>query len=239
MRPYAVVAALAFLALSTLEAQGFCLRPRPKPHCSVSTITEIGPTLRVAATKNQQLSVGATANYGLTYYVDSRYAIGGFVTVALQEGEGAGNLVALKFRGRAWLTPKLTVDVSPGLIISGVDGWSEFEESGTTQTFRFFVPASTGFTVDAGIGLHDWVGAFVRADFMRYTAIREDRFTLDPATGAFMFDGTVTKAESGSITQAMLGVRAGSVPGMVLSLATPVIVGAIFVIVCAGGACSN
>jgi hypothetical protein len=173
------------------------------------------------------------ANLGFTYQFGVRYGAGLFGSVNVHE-PGAESLL-IKARGRAWITPSLTVDVSPGLVLKGTDWVNLSRETVAPDlvVYRSTSAALPGFSVDAAVGWSDWVSLALRVDVLPYDHI-------DQST---MRNGTVvsveTLPESGAFTEVFLNIRLGSYAGMALSLAVPLVAGAVYLIACSGGGCSS
>jgi hypothetical protein len=173
------------------------------------------------------------ANLGFTYQFGVRYGAGLFGSVNVHE-PGAESLL-IKARGRAWITPSLTVDVSPGIVLKGTDWVNLSRETVAPDlvVYRSTSAALPGFSVDAAVGWSDWVSLALRVDVLPYDHI-------DQST---MRNGTVvsveTLPESGAFTEVFLNIRLGSYAGMALSLAVPLVAGAVYLIACSGGGCSS
>jgi hypothetical protein len=114
-----------------------------KPRCQSFWITEFSITPRLNANPSGNggpnyyytWDVGAMANVG------GRTALGGAAFVG---GEDDGVRFGLRFRYRRWLTPATSLDVSPGVLITGGDN---------QRTPRF-----PGFSGSVGVMHRDLVG---------------------------------------------------------------------------------
>lgn len=209
---------------------GFCLRPQPS--CRVSTITEFMGMLKLGGIDEDSEQV-IGANLGFTYQFGARYGVGLLGNFNVHE-PGAESLL-IKARGRAWLTPSLTVDVSPGVILKGSDWFNLSRESVAPDlvVYRSTSAALPGFSVDAAVGWSDWAALALRVDVLPYDHVDEST----------MRNGTVvsveTLAESGSFTEVFLGIRLGSYAGLALNVAVPLVAGAVYLIACSGGGCTS
>ena len=96
-----------------------CFRGHPKPDCDFFLITEIGYAFRMQEFSRPKLSSSNGCfnwELGLMGNVNARYALGGaFYLAAGEEGSRLG----IKPRLRRWLAPDVSLDLSPGIILSG------------------------------------------------------------------------------------------------------------------------
>jgi len=129
------------------------LRGGPKSVCEWFTITELGLSLRINPNRNSLVPQNENLNLelGLMKNLNHRYAIGGtFYGATFQDGGGLG----IKPRFRWWLTPKLSLDVSPGILF-----YSQ------TQSYPGKVP---GFTGHMGLNIGDFFALTGQLEAIRY-----------------------------------------------------------------------
>lgn len=221
MRTIAVFLALTLASLS--DAVGQVRQPATGDRSgSVSLITEAALLVRVVGSEVGANPVGASA--GLSYRLSPRYALGGSATYVVRDPDdlvsGSGldyvGYAGLQARARAWLTPSLTLDVAPGLILlaHGEQVLCEVRapecDKSVTWGTRIVSLWGPGFTFDVAVGYRDLAAALVRLDVMRY-----DQLTVMSLPGSGPVPVPSTRAESGSRTDLFVGVRAGSTAGMV------------------------
>ena len=240
MRALTFLAVLVFASSSDAIAQeqplqpghqGFCLRPRPS--CRVSTITEFQGMLRLGSVGEQREKL-VGGSLGITYHFGSRYGVGVLGNFNVHEPGSESFLI--KARGRVWVTPSLTVDLSPGLILSGSDWVTLSREmvAPDLQVVRSTFASMPGFTVDAAVGWADWLSLSLRIDVLHYNHV--DETTREYGSGVV---DRQTLSESGTITDLFLGVRVGSFAGLALNVVVPLFVGTVWVIACSGGGCTS
>jgi hypothetical protein len=216
----AVLASLLFPA--ALRAQDFCIFPRRNPPCTITTVTEFSAMLEVSQ-DNDDLSRKALAGtFGLTFSPDPRYALSAMVSYVHHKAyNSASPYWLVKVRGRRRLSTSLTLDISPGLIVSGPEPRFLGTEPWTPGVLSHFAMVSTpALTVDAAVGVADWVGAFLRVDVLRYNTVLEQSsdMLLD---GSRLHEEVVS--ESGSVVDLFVGARVGSYPGLALGALAPLV----------------
>ena len=136
-----------------------CFAARPRPHCSSFWLTEFEAGLRAAASRNLRGSEFFAWEVGGMRNVSDRIGIGltGFWTIS-DEGGSAG----LHPRLRIWLAGDRSIDLGPGVTLSGHD----------LRTFRF-----NGL---AAINVTQWAALTVRAQ-----SITEGEHTSERGEPAF------------------------------------------------------
>ena len=158
---------------------------------------------------------------GLTFNPDARYALGAMVSYVNHEAkQPASDYWLVKVRGRRWLSTSLTLDISPGLIVSGPETRFLSKEAPTpgVELNRFAVLSTPALTVDAAVGFADWVGAFFRVDVLWYNTVLEQSWGWLPDRSRVHQE---VVSESGSVVDLFVGARVGSYPGLALQALAP------------------
>lgn len=122
MRWSALPRALVLIQLAqsaTLTAQpgppkGLCFQSAPRPRCSAFLLTEFGAGVRLAADQNDSRATLFEWNLGAIKNVNPRIGIGGSGFFTWSEGFVT---VGIQPRLRYWATPRLSIDLAPGLVI--------------------------------------------------------------------------------------------------------------------------
>lgn len=169
-------------AQPTDEPQPFCRRGGPSPDCGAFLVAHLNycPEWNAAARdpsepwRLAEWEVGAMVNHR------PMQAVGGAVAVGTSR---TGFHLALKARYRRWLHTGSAVEAGAGLIMS-----QHPPETYPHQTIG-------GLTVDATIGLTDWVSVSAR--------------------GYVFPDGA---GDGGSLSAVELGARVGTVPGVIVTV---------------------
>jgi hypothetical protein len=175
---------------------GWCFRGKPGSECSAFWILEFAVSGRLDEPPTARLREGpayhVTGELGQMFNSGSRTAFGGTLYVG---GDDDGSRFGVKGRFRRWLTPAVSLDLSPGILIAG-----------TNNEFELEFPAFVGH---AGLNLGDWIGLFAETEMIRYGS---------PEIG---FEG---ETSPGTDLAWYAGVKLGSYSGIVATIAFPLIV---------------
>ncbi len=221
MRTVFVVSTLVLAGYpGILAAQGFCPFPRPRPRCAFTTVTEVSGMLGLSKTQGETRTA-LEAAFGLTYNLSPRFALSGMASLGYAN-PGQHGYQAVRARVRTWLSPSMTVDVSPGLIVGGVTSRTLLDEYPSTDVWvhRLAVTHGPGLTMDAAAGIADWLAVFVRTDVVWYDMVYEATYQWDENYGAWFTLDEGSVGEQGSIVDVFFGARVGSYPGFALQIAS-------------------
>src|SRR3989442_15392150 len=102
--------------LAAQAPTGLCFRPRPLPACSAYWITEFGVSASLSRSEFHPAVPLFTWELGGMKNLGERSALGATVFVNASDfGSGPGG----RLRLRRWLSQGLSLDVAPGIILSG------------------------------------------------------------------------------------------------------------------------
>ena len=102
--------------LAAQAPTGLCFRPRPLPTCSAYLITEFGVGVGLSRSEFHPAGPLFTWELGGMKNLGERSALGATVFVNASDfGSGPGG----RLRLRRWLSQGLSLDVAPGIILSG------------------------------------------------------------------------------------------------------------------------
>ena len=102
--------------LAAQAPTGLCFRPRPLPTCSAYLITEFGVGVGLSRSEFHPAGPLFTWELGGMKNLGERSALGATVFVNASDfGSGPG----VRLRLRRWLSQGLSLDVAPGIILSG------------------------------------------------------------------------------------------------------------------------
>ena len=193
-----------------------CFRGRPLPACKSFWIVEMQGSSPVTQTSSTVQSPGGPRflqeafssqlewNLGHMVNIGSTYAIGGVVTA----GTGNGDvLTGLKLRVRRWLRSDLSLEAEGGLLWNDANG-STLGGAGGTAALR--------------LNIRDQGSFYVRWDMLP-TAMRSGIFhdPHDRSTSTWLDPGGAQHALS-------VGVGTGSVPALIATGATGLVVAVMF-----------
>ncbi len=149
-----ITTALTLVLAADSPAGGDCFRGRPLPECRSFWITEAGTLYRFDLPQtNDKWHATLMYNWevGLMVNQSERYAIGGSLFFNFDDLTNH-TLVGFRARYRRWLSPRISLDIAPGIILS---------ESKTDNV---------AFSGEVMLGADDLIAAVVRLD------MRENRF---------------------------------------------------------------
>jgi hypothetical protein len=137
-------AALVILLGATLPStaragSGYSCFPKPPDQCRHFSVFELSQTWRLTDPRsvNYAGKSGDPVNFfavGHMVNADANWALGGEITLGNGSGESAR--VGVHVRYRRWITDTVTVDVAPGVMIAGAEG---FDFPGLTTHASFMV----------------------------------------------------------------------------------------------------
>lgn len=170
-----------------------CFRGKRIDSCSTFLVTEFGYASRLNeapdVTKGNFLFIW---KFGLMANLDERSALGG----ALQLGaDDNGTRLAVKARYRRWLGSAASLEVAPGLILTGSD-----------NHFHLSLP---GFTGEIGLNAADLFGMFLMVEVIKMEPLPNFP-DIEPVGTDVAWYG---------------GIKLGSYAGIIAAIAFPVAVG--------------
>jgi hypothetical protein len=132
-----------------------CFGGRPLPACSSFWITEASYGFRLTANGDQYSTrfpdYTASLEAGWMKNLSERFALGGTASAHLVDGFKFG----IRARGRYWVTPKVSLDLAPGLLVAGT-------------------PGSPRFTMDASLMYRDRIGFTVQSFVLSSATYRQN-----------------------------------------------------------------
>ncbi len=155
------VAALLMTA-APLDAQGFCFHGRPHDRCSAFLVTEAGAAFSVPTDDDANF----TFQTGVLVNVGSRSAVGGVLLGGAFQGDGR---FGARVRYRHWLTPTLTLDVAPGLLLVN----------------DAFTSREPGFTGEVAVGWGDWVAVTAQLEVLPFEFTTDTRAFFGAKLGSY------------------------------------------------------
>ena len=156
----------------------FSFKPKPFPECSSFLITEFGLSYGLDKPSDEANLQLLTWELGYMVNRDEHSAIGGTFFIAV-EPDGDASWLGLKARYRYWLSGNRSLDIAPGILITG---WKS----------KFGFPS---FTCHTALNLNDWFAITGQVDIVRWKTSGYEH-TLQ--NGQFQFtwqEKTVTKPE--------------------------------------------
>jgi hypothetical protein len=175
-------------ALPALAADETCFEGARE--CRTFWITEVGLTPRLNEAPNPNKAsfyfhwdVGHMANFG-------NWAAGGTVFVGTDD---YGSRYGVKGRLRRWLGPRISIDVSPGLVLGGSDRYG----------MKF-----PGFTGHMALNLREWVQATAMVEVLTLDPDPLRYPEIPPQTDTAWYAGITSGSYGGLIGSVVLGVAA-------------------------------
>jgi len=165
------------------DCRGWC-RGRPLADCGAFWVLETGWCLlqKESNVREEKKRFLFTADVGYMRNITANSAVGATAYVGADDDAGQ---FGLRLRYRRWLNRDVSLDVSPGILLTG-------EDNRVTPSFPGFVGTLT-------LGFADWAGITVL-----YQAIRYERSNFDYAI-----------ADSGTQKSLYIGARFGSYAAIV------------------------
>jgi hypothetical protein len=190
---YLTVSIACFLIIQPFtptQAQ-FCFKPKPLPTCKTFPITEIGIHYRLTPSplishdykpsKRQQRTFYVTIDLGIMRNISKRYALG--ATHLLGVDSELKFRSGLKPRLRRWLGKKMSIDLSPGIIL-----WDTRDD--------FTTP---GFTGSIDLNIKEWFALSVMFEYMRSRQEEHSTYYRGSENDAGLYFGMKTGSYSGLI----------------------------------------
>jgi hypothetical protein len=179
----------------------FSFKPKPFPECRSFLITEFGLYYGLDKSSDQTNLRLITREFGLMENRDERSAIGGTLFIDA-EADREGSRLGFRARYRYWLSRNRSLDIAPGILITG---WkSEFE--------------FPSFTCQTGLNLNSWLAITGQVDVVRW---KTSGYTPTLQNGLTVFtlqEKTVTKPEW------YLGLKFGTPAGAGIGTAAVIVV---------------
>jgi outer membrane murein-binding lipoprotein Lpp len=176
----------------------FSFKPKPLSECKSFLITEFGLAYGLDKPSDRTNLGLITWEFGYMVNRDEHSAIGGTVFIS-SEGDRPQVRFGLKGRYRYWLSKDQSLDIAPGVLITG--SRDEFEGD-------FVFPS---FTCQTGLNLSSWFAVTGQVDIIR-------RKTIDQGYPLYALqEKTVTKPEW------YLGFKIGTPAGVGISTAVVIV----------------
>ncbi|MDH3292516.1 MAG: hypothetical protein OEO20_12480 [Gemmatimonadota bacterium] len=162
LRPGLWVAAALLMPVAPLPAQGFCFHGRPQARCSAFLVTEAGAALSVPTDDDPNI----TFQTGVLFNVGPRSAVGGVLLGGAFQNDAR---LGARVRYRHWLTPKLTLDVAPGLLF--------VNDAFTSQ--------EPGFSGEVSVGYGEWAAVTAQLEVLPFEFATETRAFFGLKLGSY------------------------------------------------------
>lgn len=142
----------------------FCFYPRSLPACQWFLITEAGyavPLARTAPPDGVPTTARSNPNgalaleLGIMRNLTARWAAG--ATLSFLDLDADESRAAIRARLRRWLSPAVTAELAPGLIVEANDVLSDYP----------FAPALPGWSLQANLGYRDIALITAQVDVVR------------------------------------------------------------------------
>jgi hypothetical protein len=140
------------MPVAPLAAQGLCFHGHPQARCSAFLVTEAGAAFSVPIDDDPNLTFQA----GVMFNVGPRSAVGGVLLGGAFQNDAR---LGARVRYRHWLTPKLTLDVAPGLLF--------VNDAFTSQ--------EPGFSGELSVGYGEWVAVTAQLEVLPFEFATETR----------------------------------------------------------------
>jgi hypothetical protein len=166
---------IAFLLSGDTIAGQACFRGRPLPECRTFWITEAGVLYRFnlpESNHNWHETLMFNWELGLMFNRSKRYAIGGSFFLNFDDYSN-NTLVGFRPRYRHWLSPRISLDIAPGIILS----------ESKTRNFAF--------SGEVMLGVEDIIAAVARLDLVGRESIS--------ANGPTLYGGLIFRSYPGLI----------------------------------------
>lgn len=182
---------LPSIVIAQEPVREWSLQPRPLPETKTFMLTEFAAGISPEVIGLQDRVWGpnylATWDLGLMRNVSPRFALGG--SLGITQGNNTEEFsIALKPRLRYWATPRVPIDLSPGIVI--LDNADEYDPNAR-------------FLIDATVSYRDWVGITGR---LLTTHIEYPINLPNEPPRTTEFDKT----------EFYMGLRLGSYPGLIV-----------------------
>lgn len=161
----------------TVTRKKFSFKPEPLPRCSSFLIAEFGLFYGLDKSSDQSNLRLITWELGYMVNQNEHSALGGTFVLAVDPDGGASRL-GLRARYRYWLSSKKSVDIAPGILISGSKNGFEFPS----------------FTWNAGLNLNTWFAITGQIDIIRWKTVTKPEGYLGLKFGTPTGAGIATAA---------------------------------------------
>ena len=135
-----------------------CLRARPLPKCKSFWITEAGVFYRLIHEPKLEGNYYFTGELGHMINRNERSALGGTIFLGVNTEESYR--LGLKPRYRRWISSKLSLDFSPGILLLGDDD--------------SYKPDLPGFTGHIGLCYEDWLVLTTQLEIIHFKRFGTD-----------------------------------------------------------------
>lgn len=184
-----------------------CFRGRPQSECTSFFITEFAYLKRLARDDKPNTDASNDKDFyflaevGWMKNLNPKTAVGGTLSWGFDDDNSR---VALKPRYRRWLTRRMNLDVSMGIIVWNLTGYED---------------EAPGFTGKIGIGYGDWFGLITQVEMIPYRNRIVAHGQTEPENP---YEGTETVWYA--------GLQLGSYPGTASMVVAPLTVLILFLI---------
>jgi len=161
----------------TVARKKFSFKPEPFPKCSSFLITEFGLFYGLDKSSDQSNLRLVTWELGYMVNRNEHSALGGTFVLAI-DPDGGSSRLGLKARYRYWLSNKKSVDIAPGILISGSKNGFEFPS----------------FTCNVGLNLNTWFAITGQVDIIHWKTVTKPEGYLGLKFGTPTGAGIATAA---------------------------------------------
>jgi len=185
------------------KAKKFCFRGKPKPECNSFLITEFSYLYRFDKSPGEDLRHYLTWEFGGMVNRDEHSAIGATLFLCIDQDYDEPR-IGLKTRYRRWLNPKTSLDIAPGILLSG---WKK----------KFSFPSFTGHV---GLNLADWFALSAQVEAIRWKRSGYDVSRVNGVTKFNRWEKVETDVSwyGGFKLGTPLGVAGGTVAVAIIAL---------------------